>query len=394
VDASEVARILKKRGITVVVLSACLSSWAHSRPLNNMCHVFANHGVKAVTGMSFSVLYDAAHAYFEEFYRHLVLENLGFRASSLKARDTLQRGATRGKAIPHCWPIVTTYYTATSLQRAETGLLGIGMEPVNPETSATSKASNISWTLCWWTFWLVVGLMLFKDLLGIELYALRSALIAAGATFGLQLVSRHAITYFYLTEKEKDSIPSVTKFEEFQAHSRQLRPPMRHSVGFMALEDRLKTQRKLLLVVEPTLCVHGKKSRIQYIRDVWLATNFADEVQDFDAGSFTRSSYRAWQAMSTWRQKKDNIEARSGVLIFYNMEKVLRNNFALEAINLLIAHRKRLWRKGCYLLLISSRPWTGESLQPSKRKWVLAESFNAIEHFNMFFPYETDNDPP
>jgi hypothetical protein len=359
-----------------------------------MCHVFANHGVKAVTGMSYSVLYDAAHTYFEVFYRYLVLENLDFRTSSLKARETLQQGTPRGNAIAQCWPIVTTYYTTRRLDRAETGVLGIGMEPYNSETIDIVKPSERKWLVAGWTSCLALSLVMSKCFLALGLPKFHPVMAVAGIIFGFQLMSRQATAYSLSNDKQKDCSSSVKRFEEFQDCSKELRPPMRHSVGLMALEDRLKAQGKLLLVVEPTLCGHGKKRRIQYIRDVWSTTNFADHVQDFDAGAFTRASYRAWRGMSSWRQERDRPEDRSGVLIFYNMEKVLRNSFALEAINLLITHRQRIWSSGCYLLMISSKPWTGENLQPSKRKWVLAESFNATLHFNIFFPYETDNDPP
>lgn len=360
-----------------------------------MCHVFANHGVKAVTGMSYSVLYDAAHAYFDVFYRYLVLENMDFRTSSLKARETLQQGTPRGNAISQCWPIVTTYYTTRRLDRADTGVLGVGMEPYLSETIGIVKPFQRNWKLAGWIACLALSLTVFMCLLARDLPKNHLAIIAAGVAFGLQLISRqHDIAYSLFMDKQKDCSPSVKRFEEFQDCSKKLCPPMRHSVGLMALEDRLKTQGKLFLLVEPTLCGHGKKTRIQYIRDVWSTTNFADDVQDFDAGYFTRASYRAWLGLLSWRQKRNSRKAMSGVLIFYNMEKVLRNSSALEAINLLITQRERIWSRGCYLLMISSKPWTGENLQPSRRKWVLAESFNATLHFNIFFPYETDNDPP
>jgi len=56
VKVEVVAKLLADHGIPAVLLSACLSSWAQGKPLANMCRVFASHGIRIVTGISFTAV--------------------------------------------------------------------------------------------------------------------------------------------------------------------------------------------------------------------------------------------------------------------------------------------------------------------------------------------------
>ncbi len=107
VRASQVAEQLSQHNIGVVALNACQSCFSHNQGLTNMCHMFINSGVPIVLGMSFTVKYDTAEAFYAGFYRSLVLDDEDIHNSSVKGRAEVQN-KHRNTNRRQSWPKAVT----------------------------------------------------------------------------------------------------------------------------------------------------------------------------------------------------------------------------------------------------------------------------------------------
>ena len=93
--AVDVARILKKYGVTTVVLNACESARANCGEDSNTAKLFAKEGVLNILAMSFLVLESAAKIFLKTFYTCLVMRRAGFAAAAARARETLRSDSRR-----------------------------------------------------------------------------------------------------------------------------------------------------------------------------------------------------------------------------------------------------------------------------------------------------------
>jgi len=319
VSAENVAEQLRDHGVTAVALSACLSSYAQGRPLSNMCRIFASHGVRVITGMSFTVWNLTARSYYESFYRTLVLAGRSFRGAAAQGRLTLRDEETAREKVGEgrpIWPIATTYLTAGVFDRTDTAALGLGPDPTPADLAAAAaprwmrRGGRRGWAPGW-----------------------------------------------------RKQEPSLAAYDAFLG-----RPEingMEHSVALLALEDQLTKRGSLYIQLSPA--GGEEKHRVRCLGDLWLATNFFDKVEIVSASCFLWPFWLWFQLLRAWlafcwagRRAAADLERTSRtVLIVDEVDDVIKRGKArgrgvLERIDDYIQHLQAE-RTSLHIIFLTTR---------------------------------------
>lgn len=88
-QASEVAHVLGKYGVSCAVLNACESARANVGDDANVAMTFEKEGIQNVLAMSFKICSDSVEIFLGVFYRSLFTEGCTFSAAAEKARSDL-----------------------------------------------------------------------------------------------------------------------------------------------------------------------------------------------------------------------------------------------------------------------------------------------------------------
>ncbi|KAK1749427.1 hypothetical protein QBC47DRAFT_395869 [Echria macrotheca] len=424
VKAEAVAQLLAKHRIPAVLLSACLSSWAQRRPFDNMCRVFASHGIRIVTGISFTAWSDKVEAYYADFYPALVLANYGFRRAALHGRLSLHRRLIND----HEWMEKEESERRErkrrhrrSRKQAKTKKSGsfwehqIGLALINKFFSAsnhlfrhsqrssqqtrqtqqdTQKIKHTFPTVT--TYYGYAGNLFDRknsDLLGVDI---DRTLIQKPANFLSRFWSRHPHIWVTLLPFLRMVLPPsmvnpsdhLTAFERFRA-----RPENRnrlHSVGLMALEDRLKSLNTLYI----HLCASPTRPQLlRGVRESWLATKFAARVDIVSASVFKWSVMyfllhlsSLFRSFRTWWQPENRESVRVGrtVLVIDKIDNIFRkgvtqDKVAVERMKRYVEAAEEQAKHGLYIIFMSvdDVDWKDLDLNPDDFPWVTARKFVA-----------------
>jgi CHAT domain len=90
VEAQEVARVLQKYDVPVVILNSCESARATAGTNANIAQTLEHHGVRNVLAMSFKISSDTAERYFRSFYEQLLLRRQPVSIAVHQARQALR----------------------------------------------------------------------------------------------------------------------------------------------------------------------------------------------------------------------------------------------------------------------------------------------------------------
>ncbi|KAM0420272.1 hypothetical protein ACHAPT_011933 [Fusarium lateritium] len=413
----EVANLLRDYGITVVVLSACLSSFGQGKPLSNMCRVFASFGMCAVTGMNFSVKATSAKAYYLGFYQALVLSKQSFRNAAVHGRRTLHshlsskkkkasrqgqsssQASSRTPSMPGSiqsrqqynmhdeWPTATTYFAMNRFDRTNSiELMGETSSKAasGPVTAESDMPDRQRAFYCFITALIMSITHLLKRALlkAPPLARLKHLVVMAGKDTPTGV---------------EEEIDPCTAFMTFQRGPETSQ--LKHSVGLMVLEHELKRLRKLY--VQVTNVAWPSKARqnqcIRDLQDQWRVTNFADKVEVVPASTFesfpkylyrlSRSNLSRWCTnLKTWWRGRDS---PTTILIITEIEAIIHGDEPshLPAINRMSRYI-RATEAGhpdrSYLIITSHGgvDWPGITLDRQRYDWVEASHFFARVGFS------------
>ncbi len=188
-------------------------------------------------------------------------------------------------------------------------------------------------------------------------------------------------------------------FDAFQ-RSEERGGRTKHFVGLMALEERLEAKGRLFIQIYPPAFRAITYRRLNYVRDAWLATNFADDVEIVKASRFKWSPWlyfrlvqlevaRCWASCREWWRgisgaAEHPTPARKTVLIIDEMSSIIDNGEArnirfLDNMDLYIRFRTARSRAGLYLIMMSRSDvgWSRSGWDADKYEWTSAESFMA-----------------
>ena len=192
----------------------------------------------------------------------------------------------------------------------------------------------------------------------------------------------------------------LTNFEAFRA-----RPENRnrlHSVGLMALEDRLKALQKVYIHMAAS---PGRPQLLRGVRESWLATNFAGRVEILSACYFRWSvlyfflhlSGRFKRQRGLWGPKKKEEGSCIGrtVLIIDDVDLILKKGPALDrtAVERMDRYiRAAEWDSpnGIYVIFMSIHDvdWSKLTIDPDEFTWYTAQPFVAKAGLLVFRPPE------
>ncbi|KAK5651801.1 hypothetical protein OQA88_11668 [Cercophora sp. LCS_1] len=393
VQAEVVADLLAKYRIPAVVLSACLSSWAQGKPLSNMCRIFASRGLRIVTGISFTAWSDKVEAYYAGFYPALVLANYGFRRAALHSRLTLQH---RLLAEHQCREALEgerrrlekrqqDLERSRRQKRRRRSKEQKDKKKMEAETTKQTYPTVTTYYLAGKTFDRTNS-----EILGVDL---DRSLIPKPTTWLARFWSRNPHIWAVLTPFLRLALPSrwitpadhLTTFEFFRA-----RPENKnklHSVGLMALEDRLKALGTLYIhmATSPT-----RQQLIQDVRESWLSTNFATRVEVISASFFRWSllyfflhiSSQLSRIRSLWRPR--NRGDGKTILVIDKVDHIFhkgvtRDLTAVRRMHRYIGAAEKEAADGFYLIVMSMDDvdWSLLDLDADEFPWVTAQPFEA-----------------
>ncbi|RSL95637.1 hypothetical protein CDV31_013806 [Fusarium ambrosium] len=408
----DVAKLLKRYGITVVVLSACLSSFGQGRLLSNMCRVFARFGICAVTGMNFSVKASTAKAYYHGFYEALVLSNQSFRNAAAHGRRRVprrlsekeeksankeRRPSTRASSQapsttsaldrrteewqqPHRrdeWPTATTYFAMGSTFTKTNSI------PIMGEDCRRGR----SWSFNCSSAEIMLGISILGALSG----ALPEMTLAVILLIHL-IISKISFD---------DMAPKVVAdrcqaFKSFQVGLGKSQ--LKHSVGLMVLENELKNLKKVFIQINNIITSDKEEHQRQCTRDLrdqWRVTNFAGSVEIVPATTFMwlhkflyrRMRYyisRWYVAVKKQWKDKDPSPQSSTVLIITEVDSMIKRDKpryqpALDRMSSYIRAVEKGSPDGSYLMITSHGgvDWLGMTLDRKRYGWIKAEYFAA-----------------
>lgn len=415
-STEEVATLLTNHGITVVVLSACLSSFGQGRLLSNMCRVFARHGTFAVTGMNFSVKAATAQIYYDGFYEALLLENQSFRDAAVHGRrmvrskqleqqmkkkrrskreqasikvgsrapttTSLPDGTTEGwntHSKHDEWPMATTYFAVRALGKKNT--FDIMGEHCRQAATATINSQRLPWL----SIVLIETVAIFGYLWGV---------------LGGQILLYTNMVILFWFAIGICSKPASHNPKAFQSSREKMQ--LKHSVGLMVLEDKLKSAGRIF--VQVPLKPKRKKDQRQYTRELqnqWLLTNFADSVEVVPASTFKwllRFKCRwAWYCVSCWFaglqlpwKRRGSIPGPRSVLIITEIDSIIDKDMpiyasAFDYMGSFIRTVEERSPGGSYLMITSHGGvrWPEMTLFRKRHPWIGAESFSAALGFTV-----------
>ncbi|KAJ3543337.1 hypothetical protein NM208_g3630 [Fusarium decemcellulare] len=338
IPAEDVAKLLKRYDITVAVFSSC------------------------------HVLSKTAEAYYVGFYSALVLDGHGFRSAAIHGRK--QQGRRPGRHGDKSWPTVVTYFAADSLHHTDS-IPRLGDHIFTHDNSVP-----------------VIGAPKSRRLL-----ARLSALHAIALGFGARLLPILTIFSAVLMGIVLFWVPPPIDFVAFKENLENQK--LKHSVGLMAFEDRLRCKRKLFIQVDETPPDRKKEEeRLDALRDQWLTTNFADIVQIVPASWF-KSFWLFLKVCELFRCLRDwwtncHNSVRV-VLIITGLEDIMKKGQRLDmdTINQMdnyIQHMERRYPSSLYLVLMSNEniDWQGRGLSRDKHPWFEAQPFRSRPGFATF----------
>ncbi|KAF7551856.1 hypothetical protein G7Z17_g4730 [Cylindrodendrum hubeiense] len=447
VPVDEVATLLKQHNITAVTLSACLSSYAQGKPLSNMCRAFARCGVSAITGMSFTVKSHTAKVYFAAFYPALVLANCNFRTAAvygrrwvqvqhqreaLKRRKERERereqreqrrqrrqrrsgsGSNATSNVPRIiipndedqiWPAVTTYFATDHIDRTNSLRLGAEIfEGDRLEQNILRLMAVAVGALADPRFLFLVTTTL--SLLVTFFFGWTSGIL----TFFAVILSWRQLSKVAISARMPDA--DLSGFEAFrEKHEMPASHGIKHSIGLMVLEDRLKICKQLFIQVLPP----GNNARLLALKDLWLTTNFADAVEIAPAALFKRQSLpffyfhltrhmlsRWYVTWKSWRNSNDKAAGRDPeaaspgdinspprtILIIEGFESIVKHGRpiypdALARMNTYIKAVEARHPAGQYLIIMSRVEvgWWTPQWNVNEYPWTEAELFLARPGF-------------
>ncbi|KAF4466037.1 hypothetical protein FALBO_7109 [Fusarium albosuccineum] len=371
--ASDVAALLKRYNITVAVFSSCQSAYTQRKSLSSsMCHVFAKHGICAITGMNFSVLSKTAEAYYAGFYSSLVLHGRTFRSAAIHGRDKLweQKGRRLSGDKHETWPTVATYFAAHSLDKTDS-IPRLGDHRFASDEGLCPSATPRN--RCLLTLLVVV--------LGFG--AFRLPISTMKAVLGMALALFIAYTLWPWASSEVLPLTDFMAFKEGMENQ-----GLKHSVGLMAFEDRLKCLNKLFIQIDEMPPDWKKEEkRLLALRDQWLTTNSADVVQIVPASDFQPS----WLRLPKFRRSCVSAKGSRVVLIITELEDIIKRNKplnmnAINQMNTYIREMEHRHRSNLYLIFMSheSIGWQDIKLDREDYSWLGAQPFRSLPGFITF----------